>query len=631
MDLTDIRSESAPQRSRHPLFSSAARTLLNRCFAVILLLAGTSAWAGEIWWNEHWTARKKVTVDTTKEGGTIGEPVGTSVVLLRLYEANYPTTAKEDLSDLRFVAADNKTVLTHHVEKVDSLMGEAFVWVKVPDVAANAKTDVWMYFGSNSPEATKAEDSKATYDADTVLVFHFGENGAPAIDATKNANTAENAGTKVEGSVIGTGVSFTGANGVKVPTSPSLLWVDGTPATVSLWAKATGPQDGVIFSRREGGKSLVIGVAKGAPYVEVSGQQAPATNLPMAPGAWTHLAVVCEAAKTTLFVNGEMAAAVPAGLPGMNSPLVIGGDANGAAGLIGEVDELQVHKIARPVGFLQLEARGQNGEAAERVVVVGPMAQPTNWLSWMESGHMGIILKSLTFDAKVVIVMLIMMAALSWWVMFAKVRYLNGLMKGNNIFMEEWRHVAADLTVLDHPEGSKTLGGRVNKANVKQMKQSSVYRIYHIGAEEIRHRLAVEDREGIESERRGLAGRSIQAIRASLDGGLVKESQRLNKLVVVLTICISGGPFLGLLGTVIGVMITFADVAAAGEVNVTAIAPGIAGALLATVAGLAVAIPALFGYNYILSRVKDAKDDMHMFIDEFVARMAEFYREKSVF
>ena len=46
-------------------------------------------------------------------------------------------------------------------------------------------------------------------------------------------------------------------------------------------------------------------------------------------------------------------------------------------------------------------------------------------------------------------------------------------------------------------------------------------------------------------------------------------------------------------------------------------------------AGLAVAIPSLFGYNYILSRVKDAKDDMHIFIDEFVTKMAEFYKERN--
>jgi len=108
---------------------------------------------------------------------------------------------------------------------------------------------------------------------------------------------------------------------------------------------------------------------------------------------------------------------------------------------------------------------------------------------------------------------------------------------------------------------------------------------------------------------------------------LVRETQKINKLIVLLTICISGGPFLGLLGTVVGVMITFAAVAAAGDVNVNAIAPGIAAALLATVAGLAVAIPSLFGYNYIITRVKDATADMHVFIDEFVTKMAEFYRE----
>jgi biopolymer transport protein ExbB len=76
-------------------------------------------------------------------------------------------------------------------------------------------------------------------------------------------------------------------------------------------------------------------------------------------------------------------------------------------------------------------------------------------------------------------------------------------------------------------------------------------------------------------------------------------------------------------------MITFAAIAAAGDVNVNSIAPGIAGALVATVAGLAVAIPALFGYNYLLARVKDATSNMHVFVDEFVTRMAEYYEEPS--
>ena len=93
------------------------------------------------------------------------------------------------------------------------------------------------------------------------------------------------------------------------------------------------------------------------------------------------------------------------------------------------------------------------------------------------------------------------------------------------------------------------------------------------------------------------------------------------------TIGIAGGPYLGLLGTVIGVMITFAVIAKSGQVEVNSIAPGIAGALLATVAGLAVAIPALFAYSYLSSQIKDAISDMQVFIDEMVTKIAEFYSE----
>jgi len=73
-------------------------------------------------------------------------------------------------------------------------------------------------------------------------------------------------------------------------------------------------------------------------------------------------------------------------------------------------------------------------------------------------------------------------------------------------------------------------------------------------------------------------------------------------------------------------MITFAAVAQAGDVNVNAIAPGIAAALLATVAGLAVAIPALFAYNYLLTRIKSATRDLNVFIESFITKMAEQYR-----
>ena len=96
--------------------------------------------------------------------------------------------------------------------------------------------------------------------------------------------------------------------------------------------------------------------------------------------------------------------------------------------------------------------------------------------------------------------------------------------------------------------------------------------------------------------------------------------------MVVLTIAISGGPFLGLLGTVVGVMITFAAIAASGDVNVNSIAPGIAAALVATVAGLMVAIPALFGYNYLTTRIRRMTAQMQVYVDTFITRMAENHR-----
>ena len=103
--------------------------------------------------------------------------------------------------------------------------------------------------------------------------------------------------------------------------------------------------------------------------------------------------------------------------------------------------------------------------------------------------------------------------------------------------MKQWREVVSDLTVLDDgdPEKTRTLGGRLTPAAAKKLRHSSVYRIYHLGVEEVRHRIQEDRERGVA---RGLAGRSILAVRASLDGGLVRESQKLSKLIVLLVIFI---------------------------------------------------------------------------------------------
>ena len=122
-----------------------------------------------------------------------------------------------------------------------------------------------------------------------------------------------------------------------------------------------------------------------------------------------------------------------------------------------------------------------------------------------------------------------------------------------------------------------------------------------------------------------LSTQAIDAIRAAMHATAVRESQHLNRYMVLLTLAISGGPFLGLLGTVVGVMITFAAIAHTGTVDVGAIAPGTAAALAATVAGLGVAIPALFAYNYLSTQIREITSEDDTFVDEFVTRMAEQY------
>ncbi|HBO69174.1 MAG TPA: DUF2341 domain-containing protein, partial [Deltaproteobacteria bacterium] len=72
-----------------------------------------------------------------------------------------------------------------------------------------------------------------------------------------------------------------------------------------------------------------------------------------------------------------------------------------------------------------------------------------------------------------------------------------------------------------------------------------------------------------------------------------------------------------------GVMNTFASMAEAGDANLAAIAPGVASALACTLAGLVVAIPALFAYSYLTGNIKDLSAEMNMFIDEFLLKIEE--------
>lgn len=578
------------------------------------------------WWNAEWTIRKKVTVDTSAAAGNLSEPVGGAAVgLLRFSDANLQFGAtREDGSDLRFVAEDGKTLLTYHIEKIDPLLNEAFVWVKLPEIKSGGATNFWLYYGNAAGQISAVADAKATYDADTVLVYHFGAN--IQADATTAGNNAENAGTKIEAALIGGGLRLPSVAPVSIPTSPSLAWSEGGTLTWSAWIKPTALQpNAIIFSRREEGRAFVVGLDNGVPFVEINGQRSSGGEA-IAAGAWRHLAVVAVGGTVNVHLDGANYGTLAAGLPALNGPALLGGDSTeGAVIFNGELDELQIAKIARTPGFLKFAAQSQIADKAAKLLMFGNDEQNEHGGHNELTEHLSLITeisKSLTFDGWVVIVLCGILAVVAMFITIFKLLYLTRIKKSTGLFLEKWEELSRDLHVLDHGDEASinSMGGKASAKAQKILKRSPLYHIYQIGSEEIQHRLANSD-----EEEPGLSGRSIQAIRASLHGGLVREVQKLNSHLVFLTIGIAGGPYLGLLGTVIGVMITFAVIAKSGQVEVNSIAPGIAGALLATVAGLVVAIPALFSYSYISTRIKDAVSDMEVFIDEFIARIAEVY------
>ena len=523
-------------------------------FVIALFL---SSQAAQAWWNKEWTIRKRIDIDTTTAGAPIADPIGTVALLIRLHDGNYKfTEAKEDGSDLRFLAADDKTLLAYHIERYDALLNEAFVWVKIPDLKPGSKTSIYMYYGNGGSKATRADDPKGTYDVNTSLVYHFAENNAPPHDSTTFGNNAEKPGVPVAGSLIGPGTRFDGTNSITTPNSESLTWANSATMTWSAWIKpAVAQSNAIIFTRHDDSAKFTIGIDNGIVFLDVNGQRSQGgPNL--APGSWHQVAVTGTASELTLYIDGQSAATLPVGVPALSSPLILGADgAISATGFSGELDELEISKAARPLGFIKFAAMTQGTEKSAKLVAFLNDEVRTSWFS---GGYIGVILGSLTADGWAVICVLVVMSAISWVVMVNKARYVNATVRGNVQFNKDWKNVAADLSFLDEPDARKviTLGGRIDNRERQLVKFASVYRLYKIGAEEIRHRLSMEG-----ADQHVLSARSIQAIRASLDGGLVREMQALNKMLVLLTIAISGGPFLGLLGTVVGVMITFAAIA----------------------------------------------------------------------
>ena len=577
------------------------------CIAALSLLPGLS----HAWWNGEWDTRKKITLNTTQLASS--DALTQVPVLVRLHTADFDFgNVKENGGDIRFVAEDDKTQLKFHIEKFDMINEMALIWVQVPTITPGKAGYIWMYSGN--AEATSADDAKATFDVNQIAAYHFDEiDGAPQ-DRSGNGNHASQFSAKFgDGSLIGRGATFDGSSTITIPAAPTLNVVAAKGYTVSAWIKPSAAQDAILFQQVDGAKSIRMGIAGGKLYAAVDATETPKTAEVM-PGIWHHVALTAGTA-LTVYLDGKEVAQVPVTLADMQGEVTLG------KGFAGEMDELELAAVARSADWVKIAADGQGSDA----LLLGYGQDETT--EGGESSYFGTILQSVTLDGWVVIGILFVMAIISWVVMALKAVVISNVRRGNIAFLHAYSKLSVTETAtLDQEESeedaeigdSQLLTALYGKQDHYQ--DSTLYRIYHTGMQEIKNRSAKNGDAQLY-----LSPQAIGSIKASLDATLVRENQKLSSLMVLLTIAISGGPFLGLLGTVVGVMITFAAIAATGDVNVAAIAPGIAAALVATVAGLAVAIPALFGYNYLGSVIKNTSADMHIFVDEYISRITEAY------
>ena len=604
-----------------------------------LALAATVSAAAPDWWKEEWTGRTKFTLNPAAEGAEIQGETGENVLLVRLHPGNLPfELVQPNGSDLRFVTADGQ-VLPFHLEKFDPLMAEGFAWVKVPAVGETGSAEFYLYYGNAAPEPEGAPDQAKTYPENTAFVYHLNERGTPPQDATANAAHAGSAGSISEGTLVADGLRLVGRDPVSIPGSEANAWSADGNLTLIFWVKPIATANEAILFSRPGAGNFRLGLAAGgAPFLEIDGQPRAVAAETLSAATWRQIAVSATGGKMALYLDGREVSAVAAPLPAGDGPMFLGGPdpaVSTEGRFLGEFDELQVYSAALSAADLRLLSVNQSGsEVASKLLSFaeregGGAAGDGHGGALEHVMLFGDIANNMMFDGWIAVVVCVIMMIMGWSVAVAKFIRLRALMKGDSEFLRQWGEVSGDLTVLDaddpdsltnlRMEAMEAKGATKQKAGIQGMLDSPCYHLYHLGVKEIQHRISGPDRH------RGLSVRSIQAIRASLDTGLVRERQRLNKGLVILTTSIAGGPYVGLLGTVVGVMITFAIIAKSGEVDVNSIAPGIASALLATTVGLFVAIPALFMYSVLSSRIKDVISSMQVFIDEFVTKMAEAY------
>jgi|ERR1700677_790086 biopolymer transport protein ExbB/TolQ len=221
------------------------------------------------------------------------------------------------------------------------------------------------------------------------------------------------------------------------------------------------------------------------------------------------------------------------------------------------------------------------------------------------------VLSRATITAWCIIFFLLIFSIVAWYMMVSKALQMRRARNLNQYFESEFRGQKQVLEIFDRR---------------LQVNGCPLFAVYQEGCVELDARLknAAND-----PRLKFISLKSMEHIKGTLESAVARESLKLESGLIFLAAVVSGAPFLGLLGTVWGVMDTFGEVGQMGRADLPTMAPGVAAALITTVAGLLVAIPSMFAYNFLVHSLRVRTVELDNFAQNFVSKMeTEYLRDE---
>lgn len=215
--------------------------------------------------------------------------------------------------------------------------------------------------------------------------------------------------------------------------------------------------------------------------------------------------------------------------------------------------------------------------------------------------------------AKAVLLILLGFSLMSWTLGFMKFGALRRGQQKSAQFLHIFRSAKNITTVFEESK-------RFAKSPIVSVFQEGYRELIHMvkgGQDPANHWPAAHEQRTTVAELPAYKG-SIELISRTLRHASMREVAQQERHLIFLATTGNVAPFIGLFGTVWGIMDAFVSIGQMGSASLGAVAPGVAEALIATAAGLATAIPAVIAYNYFVNRVRRQATEMELFGMEFL-------------